>query len=168
MRFFKAKAAKEADVPGGAPVENVQTILPEINTSASDTNVHSPNLVENSNPSSEKHSTLFDEPSRDSTADDEREKEIAISNPSSSSSSSPSSPNLALTDPNKESVGKEVSCQETTQEEKKEDGDNESVENEDDYPEGWKLFLITIALCLCVFCLALVCFRVNIDQIDRP
>lgn len=37
-----------------------------------------------------------------------------------------------------------------------EDHADEEVENEDDYPKAWRLGAITIALCLSVFCMALV------------
>lgn len=37
-----------------------------------------------------------------------------------------------------------------------ETGEDEK-DQEGDYPSGWRLTLITIGLCLCVFCTALVC-----------
>jgi len=165
MRFFKAKAPKEADVPGdNAPVENVPaTTLPEIKTEASDTDAHSQTPGQTSKPSSEKESTLVNEPLRNSTANDEPEKKELGTNVSPSPSPVP---NLELNDPNKESVTKEASDKESTQEERKEGGDTETSGDEEEYPNGWKLSLITIALCLCVFCLALVCLGVNIDPID--
>ena len=48
-----------------------------------------------------------------------------------------------------------------TEEEKKEDAEEEkedvaSKEAEPEYPTSWKLAMITIALCLSVFCMALV------------
>lgn len=162
MRFFKAKAPKEADVPeNNAPVENgPATTLPEIKTGASDTDTHINIPGESSKPSSEKESTLVDEPSRNSTGD-EPEKEL----PTTISPSPSPVPNLELNDPTKESVAKEVSNTES-QEEKREGDDTETPGDEEEYPNGWKLLLITIGLCLCVFCLALVCPRIDIDPID--
>jgi hypothetical protein len=165
MRFFKAKARKEADVPEKhAPEEtDTATTLRETKTGASDTDTHINTPGETSKPSSEKESTLVDGPSRNSTPHDELEKD----RPTTISPSSSSVPNLELNDPTKESVTKVVSTTESPQEEKREGDNAETPGDEVVYPTGWKLLLITIGLCLCVFCVALVCPRIDNDPINR-
>lgn len=67
-------------------------------------------------------------------------------------------------DSNKESVSSGKMSQENAQEGEQsgsDESDAEKKENDDvEYPSGWRLLFITIALCLCVFCTALVsCLR---------
>lgn len=104
--------------------------------------------------SSEKESTLVDEPIRDSTAAaEDTNKETTRDNQPPEV--------IPNEDSNKESVVKNDTEKEAAKEEDKNssDGDveNTSKEPEPEYPTAFRLFLITIALCLCVFCVALVC-----------
>lgn len=104
----------------------------------------------NSKPSSEKESTLVNEPIRDSTAADDSTKEAA------GEDSPEVIPNQ---DSNKESVPQGESEKEAAKEEGQDNSSGDTnAEPKDDaqYPSGWRLFLITVALCLCVFCTALV------------
>lgn len=48
--------------------------------------------------------------------------------------------------------------------EKNNDGD--ALEKEEEYPSSWRLALITIALCLSVFCMALVSLSMNCRATD--
>jgi hypothetical protein len=161
MRFFKAKAPKEANVPeNNDPVANIPaTTLAGVKTEVSVPDASVNTTGETSKPPSEKESTLVDEPLRKSNTHLDPEKELPA-NPSRSSSASPSTvPDLELRDPSKEILTKEASRTESPQEDKKDDDETETPEDEEEYPSGWKLLLISIGLCLCVFCLSLVCPR---------
>lgn len=140
---FKAKFRKEADVTG----ENTEHNTEHKNVAPNDDTL-SQSGGQTSKPSSEKESTLVDEPlMRNSTPNDDTEKELA----------SRDTPTPVHNDSNRELVPKEPLDKQPTQEEKKEDGDAETTEDEEEYPSAWRLTLISIALCLCVFCVALVC-----------
>jgi hypothetical protein len=110
-------------------------------------------------PSSEKESTLVDEPIRNSTAAEDTNKETTRDNPP---------PEVVPNeDSNKESVVTNDTEKEATKEEDKissnDDADNTDKEPEPEYPTAFRLVLITIALCLCVFCVALVCRPLRIQ-----
>nr|CAL81505.1 MFS transporter [Penicillium digitatum] len=64
-------------------------------------------------------------------------------------------PTPVLNDSNRELVPSEPLNKQPTQEDRKEDGDTQTPEDEDGFPNAWRLTLISIALCLCVFCVAL-------------
>lgn len=59
---------------------------------------------------------------------------------------------------NKE-LGSDESSKEAAEDKTKNDDENPEAAQEDQgqYPSSWRLVLITIALCLCVFCVSLVC-----------
>ena len=152
---FKAKSPKEADVPVDKSehntehnTENKTEHKTEHNNAAPNDDTHSQSGGQTSKPSSEKESTLVDEPlTRNSTPFDGTEKELA----------SRDTPTPVHNDSSKELVPNEPLDKQPTQEEKKEDGDAETPkEEEEEYPNAWRLSLISIALCLCVFCVALV------------
>lgn len=148
---FKAKSPKEADVPVDKTehkTEHKTENNNEHNNVAPNDDTHSQSGGQTSKPSSEKESTLVDEPlRRSSTPIDGTQKEFA----------SRETPTPVHNDSSKELVPNEPFDKQPTQEEKKEDGGAETPEEEEEYPNAWKLFLISIALCLCVFCVALVC-----------
>lgn len=106
-----------------------------------------------SKPSSEKESTLVDEPIRDLTAAEDTNKETATE------SHLPEV--IPNEDSNKEPVPKNDTEKEATKDEDKhssdDDAENKAAEPKPEYPTALRLLLITIALCLCVFCVALVC-----------
>lgn len=106
-----------------------------------------------SQPPSEKESTLVDEPIRDSTAPEDTNKGMTGENHASEVA-----PNE---DSNKEPVVKNDTEKEAARDEDKnssdDDAENKANEPEPEYPTTFRLLLITIALCLCVFCVALVC-----------
>lgn len=150
---FKAKSPKEADIPVDK-TEHKTEHSTEHNNAVPNDDTHSQAGGQTSKPSSEKESTLVDEPlRRNSTPIDGTEKELA----------SRDTPTPVQNDPSKELVPNEPLDKQPTQEEKKEDGDaktpgeEEEQEEEEEYPNAWRLTLISIALCLCVFCVALVC-----------
>jgi hypothetical protein len=111
----------------------------------------------NSKPSSEKESTLPDEPLRGTAAGLDTDKEAANNGNRNGNDSPEAVPNE---DSNKESVAHgEEEKQTSNPEESNESGESSADPKEVDdtkYPSGWRLFLITVALCLCVFCVALV------------
>lgn len=143
---FKAKSPKEADVLVDKTEHNTEN-----NNVAPNDDTHSQFGGQTSKPSSEKESTLVDGPlRRNSTPIDDTQKEFA----------SRETPTPVHNDSSKELVPNEPIDKQPTQEEKKEDGGAETPEEEkeeEEYPNAWRLFLISIALCLCVFCVALVC-----------
>jgi hypothetical protein len=149
MRFFNFKSSKEADVP-------------EETNNASLTDVRhtpSPSPGPASKPSSEKESTLIDESIRNSILNEDSEK--AIVNPSPG----PHTPEPILHE-NKDSTPNEKDPKEESKENvPKEDSDKEvateakgetETPDDEEYPSAWKLTLITIGLCFCVFCVTLV------------
>jgi hypothetical protein len=150
MRFFNFKSSKEANVP-------------EETNNASLTDVRhtpSPSPDQTSKPSSEKESTLVDEPIRNSILNEDSEKELVSPSPG------PQTPEPILHE-NKDSTPNEEGPREETPKENgpKEDSDKEvateakdepETPDEEEYPSAWKLTLITIGLCFCVFCVALV------------
>lgn len=144
---FKAKSPKEADVPVDKTEQNTEHKTEHNNVTPND-DTHSQSGGQTSKPSSEKESTLVDEPlTRNSTPFGGTEKELA----------SRDTPTPVHNDSSKELVPNEPLDKQPTQEEKKEDGDAETPEEEEEeYPNAWRLSLISIALCLCVFCVALV------------
>lgn len=124
---------------------------PAFNKNGADADGQSQQNDRSPKPSSEKESTLFSQSIRDSTAPDDTNKETTPID-----SSMPSIPN---NDSNKESLPRQDSEKEasspTDSSEKDSEKDN-SPEQEIEYPSPFRLILITIALCLCVFCVALV------------
>lgn len=122
------------------------------NASSSDTDARSPK-EKSSKPSSEKESTLVDEPIRDSTAPEDTNAETTSENQAPEV--------IPNEDANQESVGKNETEKEAAKDEDKssseDDAENKTDEPEPEYPTALRLVLITIALCLCVFCTALVC-----------
>ncbi|KAJ5932033.1 hypothetical protein N7516_006522 [Penicillium verrucosum] len=151
---FKAKSPKEADVPVDK-TEHKTEHSTEHNNAVPNDDTHSQAGGQTSKPSSEKESTLVDEPlRRNSTPIDGTEKELA----------SRDTPTPVHNDSSKELVPNEPFDKQPTQEEKKEDSDaktpgeeeeEQEQEEEEEYPNAWRLTLISIALCLCVFCVAL-------------
>ncbi|KAJ5166138.1 uncharacterized protein N7482_004919 [Penicillium canariense] len=104
-----------------------------------------------SKPSSEKESTLVDEPIRDSSGPDDSNNDAASGN---------DSPEVIVKeDSSKEPLPTNDTEKEAAKEEDKSssDGDVEDKpdEPEPEYPSAMRLVLITIALCCCVFCVAL-------------
>ncbi|KAJ5769666.1 hypothetical protein N7520_004225 [Penicillium odoratum] len=101
-----------------------------------------------SKPSSEKESTLVDEPIRDTTAPDDTNKEATTVDPSREP--------VANEDSQKELIPPHDSEQEASNPDEKSENDSPEKDTaEIEYPSAWRLVLITIALCLCVFCVAL-------------
>lgn len=103
----------------------------------------------NSKPSSEKESTLVDEPVRDTTAPDDTNKEATTDSSREGDLNENSEKELM---PQNDSE-KEASNLDGKNEDNKPD---EEPTDDTEYPSAWRLFLITIALCFCVFCVALV------------
>ncbi|KGO46934.1 Major facilitator superfamily domain, general substrate transporter [Penicillium expansum] len=141
LNAFKAKSPKEAEVSGDKTEHNTdhKNVAPNDDT-------HTQSGGQTSKPSSEKESALVDEPLlRNLSPQNDSEKELAIRD----------TPTPVHNDSNRELVPNEPFDKQSTQEEKKENGDTETPEDEEEYPNAWKLTLISIALCLCVFCVAL-------------
>lgn len=117
---------------------------------AGSTGPESESKEQNSNFSTGQADTSADEPSTNPAAFHDSSKETA------GNKSPETVPNE---DSNKESVpngGSQENAQEGEQS-GSDDTDAEKKEADDhEYPSGWRLLLITIALCLCVFCTALV------------
>jgi hypothetical protein len=139
---FKAKSSK-VDVPG----ENTEQ-KPEHKNVAPKHDTHSQS-DQTSKPSSEKESTLVDEPLRNSSANDDTDKELA-------STRTPVH-NAEMNGDSTQELAPKGTFDKPTEDEKKEDSDAETPREEEEYPNAWRLTLISIALCLCVFCVALVC-----------
>jgi hypothetical protein len=140
---FKVNSRKDADVPGDKAEHNT-----EQNNVTPNDETYSESVGQTSKPSSEKESTLVDEPlMRNATPNNDTEKELA----------SRDTPTPVRNDSDRELVTQEPLDKQPTPEEKKEDGDAETPKDEEEYPTAWRLTLISIALCLCVFCVALVC-----------
>ncbi|KAJ5305715.1 hypothetical protein PENANT_c041G09073 [Penicillium antarcticum] len=154
MRFFNFKSSKEANVPDAN--------VPEETKNASATDVRhtpSPSPGQTSKPSSEKESTLVDESVRNSTYHEDSEKELVAPSPAPTPEpilheKKDSIPNEEVPTEKtpKDDVTKEDSDKEVATEEK---DAAETPNDEEEYPSAWRLALITIGLCLCVFCLAL-------------
>ncbi|KAJ5917718.1 Major facilitator superfamily domain general substrate transporter, partial [Penicillium verhagenii] len=104
----------------------------------------------NSKPSSEKESTLVDEPIQNITAPDDTNKEATAFDLSRTNHLNQGS--------HKELMLNNDSEKEASSSQGKEESDNPDMDDHADnteYPSAWRLLLITIALCLCVFCVAL-------------
>lgn len=143
--FFNSPKEASTEVPADLNKDNTAvTTAPTLathNALSSDTDVLS--QERSSKPPSEKESTLVDEPIRNSTAAEDTNKEMTTANE----------------DSNKESVPKDNTEKEATKNEDKSGSDDDAdqaKETEPEYPTAFRLLLITIALCLCVFCVALV------------
>lgn len=141
-----------------SPKEAGTEVSPDLNQSATATTA-SPSLTTqnmlsfnadatsqnevSSKPSSEKESTLVNESVRDLTTAEDTNKETIPHKGSN------------------EESGRNGTEKETPKEDAKtssdDDAENKSAEPEPEYPTAFRLLLITIALCLCVFCVALVC-----------
>ncbi|KAJ5372885.1 Major facilitator superfamily domain general substrate transporter [Penicillium concentricum] len=138
---FKAKSPK-ADVPGDKA---------EHNTEAKEVAANHDTLSQSgqtSKPSSEKESTLVDEPLRNSSPYADTEKDLA-------NRDTPTPVHSAeMNGDSTQELAPEGIFDKPTQE-KKEDGDAQTPQDEEEYPNAWKLTLISIGLCLCVFCVAL-------------
>ncbi|KAJ5180031.1 hypothetical protein N7492_003241 [Penicillium capsulatum] len=117
--------------------------LPAAKADSSDTDAQSQSKGPDSKPSSEKESTLVNEPIQDSSTADQR-KEAANND----------APKEAIpnTESNKDSAPEEGAQTKEVQEK----AEGEVDQDDADYPSSWRLLFITIALCLCVFCVALV------------
>lgn len=126
------------------------------NNSPSDTDSHGRPQSKgkaSSKPASEK-STLIEEP-RNSNASNV-EVNDTTHNAVTKESSKEVAPNESS---DKETAVKDNAEKEVKDEENKEDSDidgEKTDEPEIEYPAAWRLVLITIALCFCVFCVALV------------
>lgn len=143
--FFNSPKEAGTEVPADQNKDNTATTAPPTlathNALSSDADVLTRKET-SSKPSSEKESTLVDEPIRDSTVAEDTNKETT-----------------ANEDSNKESVPKNDTEKETAKDEDKSGSDDDAdqaKEPEPEYPTALRLLLITIALCLCVFCVALV------------
>lgn len=124
----------------------------------------------NSKPSSEKESTSVDEPFRNTAGGLDTEKEAANDGNHNRTGSGNSPEAVPNEDSNKESVPrgeeeKEVSNPEESNESDASNADPKEA-NDTEYPSGWRLLLITIALCLCVFCVALVRLSLGTQSIQ--
>ncbi|KAJ5171101.1 uncharacterized protein N7500_003884 [Penicillium coprophilum] len=149
MGFFDALKAKfpKADVPDNAEQNTV--VNTEDKNMAPDHDAHVQSGGRTSKPSSEKASTLVDEPLRDSTPNPDADKELA-------SRDTPTPVHYAeINGESTQELAPKGTFDKPTQEEKKGDNDAETPVDEEEYPNAWKLTLISIALCLCVFCVAL-------------
>lgn len=146
--FSSSSSSKEAGTEASPDLNqsaNATTASPSLtmqNMLSFNADATSQNEV-SSKPSSEKESTLVDESVRDLTTAEDTNKE-KIRNEGSN-----------------EESGRNDAEKEATKEEGKtssdDDAENKSAEPDPEYPTAFRLFLITIALCLCVFCVALVC-----------
>ncbi|KAJ5502678.1 Major facilitator superfamily domain general substrate transporter [Penicillium fimorum] len=143
LDVFKAKSPK-ADVP-----EDKAEHKTEDKEVALDHDTHSQSGAQTPNPSSDKESTLVDEALRSSTPYADTEKELA-----SCDTPTPVHNAEKNGDPTQE-LSPKGTFDKPTEEEKKEDDDAETAQDEEQYPTAWKLMLISIGLCLCVFCVAL-------------
>jgi hypothetical protein len=140
---LKVRSRKDADVPGDKSEHNT-----EQNNVTPNDDSHSESVGQTSKPSSEKESTLVDEHlTRNATPNNDTDKELA----------SRDTPTPVHNDSNRELVTQDPLDKQPTPEEKKEDDGAETPKDEEEYPNAWRLTLISIALCLCVFCVALVC-----------
>lgn len=105
-----------------------------------------------SNPTNEKESTSAHDPTAAPTGNDFSKEAAGGNSPKSAANG----------DSNKES-GSNGQSQDAaaTQEGEQSGSDDTDAEKKEvdntEYPSGWRLLFITIALCLCVFCTALVC-----------
>ncbi|KAJ5225367.1 hypothetical protein N7468_006592 [Penicillium chermesinum] len=122
-------------------------------SSDTDTGSQSNLSKSHSKPSSEKESTLVNEPRHDSPNPIDTNKETAPDHlpeavPTEDSNKEPTS--------SRSESAKEAS---TPEHKNENDNDNENQNgtpvDDGEYPSAWRLALITIALCLCVFCVAL-------------
>lgn len=72
----------------------------------------------------------------------------------------PKETTVSETGPTQETAPKESEIPATTLQPAAQNEDVKAVEqaqqDEEDYPSSWKLVLVLVALCLCVFCVALV------------
>ncbi|KAF3017953.1 hypothetical protein E8E15_004372 [Penicillium rubens] len=138
---LKVRSRKDADVPGDKSEHNT-----EQNNVTPNDDSHSESVGQTSKPSSEKESTLVDEHlTRNATPNNDTDKELA----------SRDTPTPVHNDSNRELVTQDPLDKQPTPEEKKEDDGAETPKDEEEYPNAWRLTLISIALCLCVFCVAL-------------
>ncbi|KAJ5117029.1 hypothetical protein N7456_001377 [Penicillium angulare] len=124
------------------PPRETHPAMDKHDSSDTDHDAQSQGNGNNSKPSSEKESTLVNEPIRHSIAADDANKESS-----------------AL-DTTKEALPNEESNKEPDTSPKDENGEDSSSTADDpekdvEYPSALRLVLITIALCLCVFCVAL-------------
>ncbi|KAJ5733848.1 hypothetical protein N7493_002634 [Penicillium malachiteum] len=129
------------------PIENHPAL--EVHDT-SDTDAHSQNTgtQSNSEPSSEKESTLVDEPIHDSTAPHDTNKEATAADLQNGT--------VSNEDSTKEMVPQIDADKEASKQEGDDhDRDAENTDKDIEYPSPLRLILITIALCLCVFCVAL-------------
>jgi hypothetical protein len=152
--FFNSPKEASTEVPADLNKDTTaittSPTLATYNALPSDTNVFS-QKGESSKPSSEKESTLVDEPIRNSTAAEDTNKEMTTEN---------QPPEVVPNeDSSKESVPKNDTEKDATKDEDKSGSDDDADKAKEpkiEYPTAFRLLLITIALCLCVFCVALV------------
>ncbi|KAJ5143534.1 uncharacterized protein N7515_002321 [Penicillium bovifimosum] len=162
LKAFKAKSPKETDISkdnnehkaentteGAADDKN--EVMADEKSQVLDPETQSEVGGQTSKPSSEKESTLVDVPLGNSTADPEKQ-------PSRNTSPAPGHTE-ELPDDNKEvapkAASKAASDKESIKEEKSEAVDGDTPADVEEYPSSWRLALITVALCFCVFCVAL-------------
>jgi hypothetical protein len=110
-------------------------------------------------PSSEKESTMPDEQFRNIAGLDTDKEATSHSNSNTSANGDHSPEAVPNEDSNKESLPRGDEEKEASNAENTTSGESNADPKEVDeieYPSGFKLGLITIALCLCVFCVALV------------
>lgn len=158
MHFFKGSSPKEADMSHDkVAAQNTPATLPK-----------SPNLANIDNfpqepartlsPSGEKEITLLDHPSTNTSFSDAMNPDVKVNSsrgPSPEHNGGSNEPDME----NKELVTNHGNDEEFTNE--KEGESDDEKDEEEQYPNAWKLFLITVALCLCVFCVALVCMIIS-------
>jgi hypothetical protein len=146
MRFFNFKSSKKANVP--EETNNVS------GTDAEVRHTPSPPPGQTSKPSSEKESILVDELVRGSTFNEDSDKELV--NPSPAPTPEPVLHDNKDSAPNEKATKEEAPKEDSTKEVTTEDKDETETPDEEEYPTTWRLVLITIGLCFCVFCVALV------------
>lgn len=99
--------------------------------------------------SAEKESTLPGDPAAAPAATNDTSKEAA-------GDDSPATASNENSNKESESSGGSKEAAQDGEQSGSDDSDAEKKEDNTEYPSGWRLLLITIALCLCVFCTALV------------
>ncbi|KAJ5787776.1 Major facilitator superfamily domain general substrate transporter [Penicillium paradoxum] len=144
---FKPKSPKEAD---GSEVQIEPKTEDKLDKNdISYNNTYSQSGGQISTLSSIEETSFVDEPPGSPTSKNDTEKE-----PASRDSPTPVQ-NEEVNEDSEDVVPSAALDTEPTQEEKEEDSDTETPKDEEEYPNAWRLTLITIALCLCVFCVAL-------------
>ncbi|KAJ5542629.1 Major facilitator superfamily domain general substrate transporter [Penicillium sp. DV-2018c] len=156
FKVFKAKPSKENDVSKDndeSKTENKTESTTDEKNEALNIETQSEVGGQSSKPSSEKDSTLVDVPLGASTANGDSEKEqLRTTSPTPGQTEQPQEDTNGAAP---KAASEPASDKQSTKEEQTEAADAETPADEEEYPNAWRLVLITIALCLCVFCVAL-------------